>query len=86
MSDQPNMNEPTNWLIAVLMGVLGAAGKWLWDRVMRAPRPPKRGHTSAYHAQQLEQILEKLDRVEAKVDDHGDRIIRLEIRRSISGD
>lgn len=86
MSDQNNLGDPNGWFHLIAGGLLTAMGKWFWDRLIRSPRPPKSGHGMAYLQQQMTQVIDRLDSIEAKVDGNDARLSRLEARRATAGD
>ncbi len=74
-------NDPGGWIHIFAGGVLAAAAKWVWDRLVRTPRPVRESHSSAYIMAEIRQIRESIDGVAGTVQGLEDRILRLESRR-----
>ncbi len=52
-----NQMDPDGWIHLLVGGILAGAGKWVWDRLARTPRPPKEGHDVAYIRAHVERIM-----------------------------
>jgi len=74
-------SDPGGWLHIFLGGVLAAAAKWFWDRLLRTQRPARTEHSNAFLVTQLNQIRDSIDGVAGNVQGLEDRIMRLEQRR-----
>lgn len=74
--------DPSGWLHIFAGGVLVAAGKWVWGRLTRTPRPIREEHSNAYVAAEIRQIRESVDGLSGTVAGLEDRVGRLENRRS----
>lgn len=85
MSDQNNL-DPGGWMHLFAGGIIMAAAKWAWGRLVRSPRPLRETHSNAYVVAELRQMRESIDDLAGTVSGMTDRIARLEARRSHSGD
>jgi hypothetical protein len=74
-------NDPGGWIHIFAGGVLAAAAKWVWDKLVRTSRPARVDHSSAYMMAEIRQIRESIDGVAGTVQGLEDRVGRLEQRR-----
>ena len=74
-------NDPGGWLHIFAGGVLAAAAKWAWDRLVRTTRPARTEHSNAFLLAEVRQIRDAVDGVAGTVQGLEDRVIRLEQRR-----
>ncbi len=79
---ETNGTDPGGWLHIFAGGVLAAAAKWVWDRLVRTPRPVRAEHSNAFMLAELRQIRDSVDGVAGTVQGLEDRVLRLEQRRS----
>ncbi len=78
---ETNSPDPGGWLHIFAGGVLAAAAKWSWDRLMRTSRPARTEHSSAFLLAELRQIRDAVDGVAGTMQGLEDRLVRLEQRR-----
>ncbi len=76
--------DPGGWIHIFAGGVLAAAAKWAWDRLVRTTRPARTEHSNAFLLAELRQIRDAVDGVAGTVQGLEDRVIRLEQRRPSS--
>ncbi len=78
---ETNNSDPGGWLHIFAGGVLAAAAKWCWDRLVRTQRPARTEHSNAFLLAELRQIKDAIDGVSGTVQGLEDRLVRLEQRR-----
>ena len=83
MESSGGPHDPWQWIQLAAAGFLGAVGKRLWEVLRGTSRPEGGEHSNAYMGEQLRELIERMDRMEAKVDRHS-RI--LERMAGASGD
>lgn len=81
-----SQNDPNGWLHVLAGGFLAAAGRWVWGRLMRSPRPAGGQHSNAYIAEQVRLIAERLDTQGAQLEDISKRLSHVEFRRATGAD
>ena len=79
-------HDPWQWLYLVLAGVLGAVGKHIYEVLWSSPRPSGGEHTDAYLAEQLRQMLDAQETMQATLEGLDRRLKKVEQRFSTAGD
>lgn len=81
-------NDPGGWWHVILGGLLVGVGQRIWELLRGEKRPEGGEHSDSYLAEQVKLIRESQDRMEATLDDLGQRVTRLESlpRRATAGD
>ena len=80
----PQNPDPGGWFHIFVGGVLAAAAKWAWDRLVRTTRPARTEHSNAFLLAEVRQIRDAVDGVAGTVQGLEDRVMRLEQRRPAS--
>jgi hypothetical protein len=81
---ETNSSDPGGWLHIFAGGMLAAASKWAWDRLVKTQRPARTEHSNAFILAELRQIRDSVDGVAGGLQGIEDRVMRLEQRRSTS--
>ncbi len=76
--------DPGGWIHIFAGGILAAAAKWAWDRLVRTQRPARTEHSNAFLLAEVRQIRDSIDGVAGSLQGLEDRVIRLESRRQSS--
>ncbi len=74
-------SDPGGWVHIFAGGILAAAAKWFWDRLIKTQRPARTEHSSAFLLAEVRQIRDAIDGVAGSVQGIEDRLVRLEQRR-----
>ncbi len=80
MLETNNGSDPGGWIHIFAGGVLAAAAKWCWDRLVRTQRPARTEHSNAFLLAEVRQIRDAVDGVSGTVQGIEDRLNRLEHR------
>ncbi len=78
-------HDPWQWLYLVLAGMLGAAGKHIYEVLWGVPRPAGGEHSEAYLIEKLNQMIEAQDTMQATLEGFERRLRKLE-RSATAGD
>ncbi len=81
MLETNNGSDPGGWLHIFAGGVLAAAAKWCWDRLVRTQRPARTEHSAAFLLAEVRQLRDSVDGVAGNVQGLEDRLNRLEQQR-----
>lgn len=78
-------HDPWQWVYLAAAGFLGAIGKHIYAVLWGTPRPEGE-HSNAYLAEQMRQMLESQETMQATLQGFDRRLKQLESRRATAGD